>query len=87
MVGLGVALAGLLQCIGWRIEEPERAVLVRIVGLVAGVMVTGAMASIVVSRHSPRRPLAWKRRLKRAVVPLVLVSLWAAAGAVYALAR
>jgi hypothetical protein len=86
ILGVAIAIAVLLQCIGWQAEEAETRVLVRLVSLAAGVMVVGASASIVVSRHAPQRALSAPRRVKRAALPLVLLGLWVLAGAVYVLA-
>jgi hypothetical protein len=83
IVGAAILLAASLQCVGWGAEEPERAVLVRLVSLGAGVMLVGASASIVVGRHAPRKKLAPAKRAKRALVPLVLLGLWVAAAALY----
>jgi hypothetical protein len=85
IVGVAIALAAGLQCIGWQAEEPERAVLVRLVSLGAGVLLVGASASVVVGRHAARMVLPPRKRAKRATLPLVLLGLWAAAGALYEL--
>jgi drug/metabolite transporter superfamily protein YnfA len=83
IVGAAILLAAVLQCVGWQAEEPERAVLVRLVALGAGVMLIGASALVVAGRHAARRALAPTKRAKRAIVPLVLFVLWVAAGALY----
>jgi hypothetical protein len=83
----GIGLAALLQVVGWRTDEPERAILTRLVGLSAGVMIVGASGSIVVFRHTAHRTLPAHQRAKRAIVPLVLLGLWIVGGAVYALSR
>jgi hypothetical protein len=85
VLGFAIVLAVLLQGVGWQAEEAERAVLVRLVSLGAGVMIVGASASIVVARHGVRRPLTPNRRVKRAVLPLVILGLWAAGGVIHAL--
>jgi len=86
VLGVAIFLALLLQGIGWQAEQPERAVLVRLVGLGAGVMVVGASGSIVIARHSARTSTRPPGRARRALLPLALFGLWAAAGAVYELA-
>jgi hypothetical protein len=83
---LGIGLAALLQLVGWQAAEPERAILTRLVGLSAGVMIVSASGAIVVFRHTTHWTLRPTQRAKRAVVPLVLFGLWIAAGTVYALA-
>jgi hypothetical protein len=87
IVIFGIGLAALLQVVGWRAEEPERAILTRLVGLSAGLMIVGASGSVVVFRHTAHRPLPARQRAKRAVLPLVLLALWIVGGAVYALSR
>jgi hypothetical protein len=86
MLGIAVLLAALLQGIGWQADPPERKILVRLVSLGAGVLIVGASGVIVAFRHAPRAPLAPTKRAKRALLPLALFGLWAAAGAVYELA-
>jgi hypothetical protein len=86
VLGVGFAAAGSIQCVGWSVDAPERAVLVRLVALSTGVMIVGVASSLVVARHLPRKPDTPARRVKRAVVPLVVFGLLAVAGAVYTLA-
>lgn len=86
ILGIGFGAAGLLQGVGWTVDVPERALLVRLVALATGAMIVGASSSLVVARHLPRKPERAARRVKRAVVPLVVFGLLAVAGAVYTLA-
>jgi hypothetical protein len=86
ILAVGMIVAAALQCIGWGVEEPERAILIRLVALFAGVMVIGASTTIVLARHAPRKTLPAVKRAKRAVLPLVLFGLWVVAGAVLELA-
>jgi hypothetical protein len=83
---VGIALAAVLQSVGWHTDEPERAVLTRLVALASSVVILGASASVVVLRHTSHPTLPPVQRAKRAVLPLVLFGLWAAGGAIYALA-
>jgi hypothetical protein len=85
ILAAGLLLAALPQAVGWRADVPERAVLVRLAGLSASVLIVGAASSLVVLRHTPHRTLSAGRRAKRAALPLALFGLWVAAGAVYAL--
>jgi hypothetical protein len=86
ILGIGIALAALLQSVGWQTDGPERALLVRLVALCAGVMIVGTASSLVAARHLTRKPDSTDRRVKRAIVPLVLFGLLAVSGAVYTLA-
>jgi hypothetical protein len=86
VLGVGIAGAVALQGIGWDVAGTERAVLVRLVALCAGVMLVGASASLVAARHSRRTWGTPARRVKRALLPLVLFGLLAVAGAVYTIA-
>jgi hypothetical protein len=85
ILAAGTLLAALLQGFGWQAEEPARAVLARMVSVVAGLVLLSASASVVVLRHTPHRALPTGKRARRAALPLVLFGLWATAGAVYAL--
>jgi hypothetical protein len=77
-VGAAVALA--LQFVGWQIASPERALLVRLVALAAGLAIVGASAEIALARHSPRAARGWRSRLRSARIPLLLLGLMATAG-------
>jgi hypothetical protein len=79
----GAALALALQFVGWRVASPERALLVRLVALAAGLAIVGASAEIALARHAMRvrRPPA--ARLRTAAVPLALLGLLALAGLLF----
>jgi len=86
ILAVGIGAAALVQGVGWNVDAPERALLVRLVALSTGVMIVGAASSLVLARHLPRKPDSSTRRVKRAVVPLVVFGLLAVAGAIYTLA-
>ncbi len=83
----GVSAAIGLQAVGWRVSSPERAMLVRLVMLAAGLAVLGAATDLAVSRHAPR-PLARSSRRIRRALPLVLfLAAVTVTGAVFAFVR
>lgn len=77
-VGTGFALA--LQFVGWRVASPERALLVRLVALAAGLAFVGASTELALARHVPRVPRRWRVRWRGARVALVLLATLALAG-------
>jgi hypothetical protein len=77
---VGAALALALQLVGWQVASPERALLVRLVALAAGLAIVGASSEIALARHLPRTTRRWKARLRSAGIPLVVLGLLAAAG-------
>lgn len=81
---IGIGMAGVTQAVGWHVVEPERAVLVHLLGLVGGLAAVSAVASIVAARHVARKFDSPAQRARRAVVPLVLFGLLAAVGVVVA---
>jgi hypothetical protein len=82
----GVVLAVGLQGIGWRVTVPERALLVRVVTLAAGLSLIGAATSVALARHG--RPAGTQRgRLRAGLAWVVLLILLAIAGAVTLLRR
>jgi hypothetical protein len=66
---LGGALVALaLQTVGWRVNVPERALLVRVVSLAAGLAIVAAVTSVALARHGrpTQRPSEREaRRLRR----------------------
>jgi hypothetical protein len=77
---VGALAAAALQLVGWNVSTPERAVLVRVVTLIAGLGLVGASATLAIARHGRRAPL---RRALRAAAPwlaglVVLVAIGAA---------
>jgi hypothetical protein len=83
-VALGVALALGMQGVGWGVASPERAVLVRLVTVVAGVAVLGATTSIALARHAVRVPASRGLRLRRGLPWVVLLALFALSGLAWA---
>jgi hypothetical protein len=77
-VGTGFALA--LQFVGWRVASPERALLVRLVALAAGLAFVGASTDLALARHVPRVRRRWRVRWRGARVALVLLATLALAG-------
>ena len=82
LVGGAVALA--LQLVGWRVTSPERALLVRLVALAAGLAIVGTSAEIALARHAPRGPRSWKARMRTVGGPLSLLAGLALAGLLFA---
>jgi len=78
---LGVVLAGSLQIAGWRAMPAERALLVRMVALVGGLIVLGAVSTIATSRHARAKASA-RLRVRRALPWLLLLGVLAAAGTI-----
>lgn len=54
-VGVGALLAFGLQLIGWDVVVPERAILVRLVTLGAGIAVVSVTSTVALARHGKRR--------------------------------
>ncbi|MDP9148921.1 MAG: hypothetical protein M3O36_03120 [Myxococcota bacterium] len=89
---IGAMLSAALQAAGWTAATLERALLVRFVGLAAGLSIIGAATELAISRHRPR--VVWKGlhgdggtraavgartrgRLRRATGPLLLLGILA----------
>lgn len=86
---LGLAAALGIQSIGWDVESPERAVLVRLVTIGTGIAVFSATSTIALARHRPKNPaLARARsrtRLRRALPWIVILALAAFPGVLLAI--
>lgn len=82
----GFAMAGVTQTVGWRVIEPERAVLVRLLGLAGGLAAISTAASLVAARQTARTFDSPRRRARRALVPLVFFGLLSAGGVLVTLA-
>jgi hypothetical protein len=67
----GVVLAIALQVIGWRVNVPERALLVRLVSIAAGIAIIGAATSISLARHGRAAAAPQRARLRRTLPWLV----------------
>jgi hypothetical protein len=70
--------------VGWRVASAERALLVRFVALAAGLTILGASTEVALARHAARQPLPWRKRLRAAMTLLVVLTLLAATGALFA---
>jgi hypothetical protein len=79
-VAIGAVIAALLQTVGWRVASVERALLVRVVSLAAGIAVLGVATDVARARHTPRAPRPSSRRLRGAMVALVALGLLALTG-------
>ena len=76
----GTTLALVLQGLGWDIAEPERALLVRLVALAAGLAVIGASTEIALARHARREKRSVRARLRHAWTALALLGVLALSG-------
>lgn len=85
-IGVGVVLALSMQTIGWAVSVPERAVLVRLVTVVCGIAVLGAMTSVSLQRHRARVRAPARLGLRRAMPWLVLSVVFVAGALVRAIA-
>jgi hypothetical protein len=76
----GTALALALQCSGWDLADPERALLARLVAIASGLAVIGASAEIALARHDARRPRSAKARWRSAAPAMALLGVLALSG-------
>jgi hypothetical protein len=83
---LGLALAAVLEVPGWRIGQRERALLLRLIALAAGLSIVSVAATIAVTRRSPRDAAPRQRRIPAGLVawPTIAFALLAF-GAAYGL--
>jgi hypothetical protein len=81
----GAVVAAMLQLVGWRVATAERALLVRFVGLAAGLAIIGATTQVALARHAVRLKLSRTRRLRRAMGVLVALALLGLTGVLFAL--
>ena len=72
------------KLVGWGVTSPERALLVRLVALAAGLAIVGTAAEIALARHAPRAPRLWKARMRTVGGPLLLLAGLALAGLLFA---
>ncbi len=89
-VGVACVLALGLQLVGWNVQSPERAILVRVTTLGAGILLLGGIGNFVVARHGAQKEQNPRARIKpsRAPLPLgwvVALAVLVAAGVLYAL--
>lgn len=64
-VALTVAAVFLLQLVGWGVEAPERAILVRVTTLGAGTLLLGAMGVFLSTRHGRSESVGARPRARR----------------------
>lgn len=83
----GGAVAVLLQTIGWHALVPERALLVRVAMLGAGLAVIGAAASLTLARRRTSRRAPAKDAARQAMMWGLGIALLLLFGAVFALVR
>jgi hypothetical protein len=82
-VASGAVVAVLLQLFGWRVTTPERALLVRLVALAAGLGLIGAAVDVALARHVPRVARSSQRRLRRGMATFIALALLGLAGALF----
>lgn len=78
----GVVLAVALQAVGWTVAVPERATLVRVVTVAAGIAIIGATTSAAVARHTRTRASV-AGGARAALAMLVFLGLLLAAAVLY----
>jgi hypothetical protein len=81
----GILGAIAIQLVGWKVTVPERAVLVRLVTLAAGLGILGGATSVGLARHQPRAPLSRRKRTRRALPSLVMLAIVGAVGLMLAI--
>lgn len=86
-VAAGVAMALVMQAIGWDVGSPERAVLVRLVTIAAGIAVIGGTTTIALARHTPRVPASPRLRLRRSLPWIVMLVLVLSSGVALTMTR
>jgi hypothetical protein len=82
-VAFGAAAAVLLQLFGWRVTTAERALLVRLVALAAGLGLIGAAVDVALARHVPRVVRSSQRRLRRGMATFIVLALLGLTGALF----
>lgn len=76
----GTALALALQCTGWDVADPERALLVRLIAVAAALSIVGASAELALARHAPRAQRSGRARWRGAAPALALLGALALSG-------
>lgn len=84
-VGGSTLFAVWLQGIGWQVSSTERAILVRVVTLAAGISLLAVSTQVALARHVSRARGKPAARLRRAMPPLVALGLLALSGLLLAL--
>jgi hypothetical protein len=83
----GLLLAVAFQIVGWSEANPERALLIRLVALAAGLAIVGAAAEIAFARQSARSIRPWRVRVRGSAAALTLLAMLVLAGLLLAMAR
>ena len=83
----GLFFAVALQLVGWGEANAERALLLRLVALAAGLAILGAGAGLAFARQAPRTRLPWRVRVRGAAAALTLLGMLLLAGLLLALGR
>ena len=73
-VGVAAILALGLQAIGWDVDVPERAVLVRLITLASGIALVSVAGSVALSRHGRRGAVAGRLRFRWLVLLVLLLT-------------
>jgi hypothetical protein len=81
----GAVAAAVLQVFGWRVATAERAILVRVVAVAAGLAIVDASALIAFQGHARRGKRSPRARFRSAMAPLVALGILALAGLLFAL--
>ena len=79
-VAAGVLLAATMQLFGWQVAPTERALLIRLIALAAGLAILGAWTEAAIARHGARAVALPRVRLRAALVPIILLVVLAARG-------
>ena len=79
-IGGGIVLALALQGVGWQVAVPERALLIRLIALAAGIGLIGTATSISLARHQRVPPAVLRLRIRRALPWMVAMAMLALAG-------
>jgi hypothetical protein len=83
-LAVGALAAIVFQIFGWRATTAERALLVRVVAVAAGLAVIDATAVMAFRRHERRRSRSRAVRFRSALVSLVMLGVLALAGLLFA---
>ena len=83
-VAVGALLALTMQLLGWHAAPAERALLIRLIALAAGLAILGAWTEAAIARHGIRAVAPPRARLRAALVPIILLIMLAASAALVA---
>jgi hypothetical protein len=79
-IGGAIVMGLALQVIGWRVSVPERALLIRLVTLAAGLSIVGAATTVSLARHARSHVPTTRVRLRAALPWIVFLAMLAAGG-------